>query len=123
GVKTIDVFVHAEVCLRAFHVTGVQTCDLPILVVADHSKCAINTAFNTGSVIGVSCNLYGAGLMPRHVPSFSWGGPEDFKEFRLDKALKVAEAVLLRRDHRLTDAERQNLAAVFEMTRGEQVVK
>jgi len=93
------------------------------MVMADHSKCAINTAFNTGSVIGVSCNLYGAGLMPRHVPSFSWGGPEDFKEFRLDKALKVAEAVLLRRDHRLTDAERQNLAAVFEMTRGEQVVK
>lgn len=93
------------------------------MVMADHSKCAINTAFNTGSVIGVSCNLYGAGLMPRYVPSFSWGGPDEFQEFRLDKACKVADAVMVRRDRRLTDAERENLTAVFEMTRGEQVLK
>lgn len=92
------------------------------LVMGDHAKTAINTMFNTGTVVGVSCNLYGAGFMPRHVPSFSWGGPEEFVEFRLEKAFKIAEAVMHRRDQQLSDAERENLTAVYEATRGEEVV-
>lgn len=86
------------------------------LVMGDHSKCAINTAFNTGTVVGVSCNLYGAGFMPRHVPSFSWGGPSRMVEYRPEKALRVAEAVMARRDRALTDAGRAMLLAVHDAT-------
>ncbi len=91
------------------------------LVMGDHSKSGINTMFNTASVVGVSCNVYGANFQPRLIPSFSWGGPEEFEVYRLDKALRVARAVMQRRDRELSDAERENLEAVFESTRGETV--
>ena len=89
------------------------------LFMGDHAKCGINAMFNTGTVVGVSCNLYGAGFPPRHVPSFSWGGPQDgLQTYRLEKALRVAEAVMARRSVPLTSADREMLTAVFEMTRG-----
>jgi UDP-N-acetylglucosamine diphosphorylase/glucosamine-1-phosphate N-acetyltransferase len=84
-------------------------------IVGDHSKFGINTALNTGSVIGVFCNLYGAGLHPRYVPAFTWGSAEDgYTTYRLDKALDVARAVMQRRDRTLSDAERDLLADLFE---------
>ena len=86
------------------------------LVMGDHSKCAINTAFNTGTVVGVACNLFGAEFMPRHVPSFSWGGAARRVEYRPAKALRVAEAVMARRDRALTDAGREALLAAHEAT-------
>lgn len=89
------------------------------LVMADHTKCSINSMFNTGTVVGVSCNLFGSGFPPRHVPSFSWGGAEGLVEYRLEKALRVAEAVMARRDVLLTEADRRMLAAVFEATASE----
>lgn len=92
------------------------------LVMGDHSKCGINTMFNTGTVVGVSCNLYGAGFMPRYIPSFSWGGPDGVSEYRLEKALRVADVVMRRRERALTDADRENLEAVFEVTRGADVI-
>ncbi|MEM6785857.1 MAG: putative sugar nucleotidyl transferase [Bacteroidota bacterium] len=84
------------------------------LVMGDHSKAGINTMFNTGTVVGVSCNLYGGGFAPRRVPSFSWGGWQDggLVRYRLDKALRVAEAVMQRRNVPLTDADRAMLAAI-----------
>ncbi|HMB90697.1 MAG TPA: hypothetical protein VKP65_07610, partial [Rhodothermales bacterium] len=89
------------------------------LIMGDHSKCSINTMFNTGTVVGVMCNIYGAGFPPRHIPSFSWGGAEaGFVPYRLDKALRVAEAVMARRDQPLTDADRALLTALFEQARG-----
>jgi UDP-N-acetylglucosamine diphosphorylase/glucosamine-1-phosphate N-acetyltransferase len=84
------------------------------LVMGDHSKCSINTMFNTGTVVGVFCNLFGAGFPPRHVPDFSWGGAEGFADYRIDKALRVAEAVMARRDVPLTDADRALLTAIAE---------
>ena len=85
----------------------------------DHSKCAINTQFNTGTVIGVFCNVFGAGFPPRHLPSFSWGSPHDgFSSYRLDKALRVAKAVMARRDVPLTDADRELLTALAEEAEG-----
>lgn len=88
------------------------------LFMGDHSKCGINTMFNTGTVVGVSCNLYGTGFPPRHLPSFSWGSPEaGFEVYRLEKALRVAEAVMARRSIPLTAADREVLTAVFEATR------
>ncbi len=87
------------------------------LFMRDHSKCGINTMFNTGSVVGVSCNVFGAGFPPRHIPSFSWGGAEGFAEYRLEKALRVAEAVMKRRDVSLSAADRAILDHVFKTTR------
>jgi UDP-N-acetylglucosamine diphosphorylase/glucosamine-1-phosphate N-acetyltransferase len=91
------------------------------LVMGDHSKTGISTMFNTGTVVGVSCNVFGAGYLPRFIPSYAWGGPTEFQEYRLEKALRVAEAVMQRRNRDLAEAERENLAAVFESTRGEEV--
>ena len=82
------------------------------LVMGDHAKCSINTMFNTGTVVGVFCNLFGAGFPPRHVPGFSWGGADGFSAYRLEKALRVAEAVMARRDVPLTDADRALLGHV-----------
>ena len=87
------------------------------LVMGDHSKCGINTMFNTGTVVGVFCNIYGPDYQPRYIPSFSWGGgASGFSAYRLEKALSVAEAVMARRDAALTDADRDLLAHVFETT-------
>lgn len=83
------------------------------LIMADHAKCGINSMFNTGTVIGVNCNLYGAGLHDRYVPSFSWGSAEArYQPYRIDKALQVAEAVMARRNMPLTDADRRMLTAI-----------
>jgi UDP-N-acetylglucosamine diphosphorylase / glucose-1-phosphate thymidylyltransferase / UDP-N-acetylgalactosamine diphosphorylase / glucosamine-1-phosphate N-acetyltransferase / galactosamine-1-phosphate N-acetyltransferase len=87
------------------------------LVMGDHSKCGINTMFNTGSVVGVNCNIYGGGYQPRHIPSFSWGGGEDFKPYRLDKAIQVAEEVMTRRGqfHSFENGEDMVLKSIHEM--------
>ena len=84
------------------------------LFMGDHSKCGINTMFNTGTVVGVSCNLYGAGYQPRFVPSFRWGRPGKLLPYRLDKALAVAEAVMARRGVALSAADRALLTTIAE---------
>ena len=84
------------------------------LMMGDHSKCSINTMFNTGTVVGVSCNLYGSGFPPRHVPSFAWGGSDGLMPYRTEKALRVAEAVMARRDRQLTDADRVLLEGIAQ---------
>ena len=84
------------------------------LFMGDHSKCSINTMFNTGTVVGVFCNLFGSGFPPRHVPSFAWGGADGLAPYRTDKAFRVAEAVMARRDRRLSDAERALLEHIAE---------
>ena len=88
------------------------------LFMGDHSKCSINTMFNTGTVVGVFCNLYGSGFPPRHVPSFSWGGSDGLMPYRTDKAFRVAEAVMARRDRDLTEAERVRLAEIAGQSGG-----
>ncbi|HYE56888.1 MAG TPA: hypothetical protein VD948_00205, partial [Rhodothermales bacterium] len=79
------------------------------LVFGDHSKCSIGTTFNTGTVVGVGCNLYGAGFHDRHVPSFAWGEPGAYVAYRFDKFARVAEAVLARRKLTLHESERAQL--------------
>lgn len=82
---------------------------------ADHSKCGINSMFNTGSVIGVFCNIYGSGFIPRYVPSFSWGGPDDgFVPYRIEKALEVARRVFARRRLELSEEEALLLTRIYE---------
>ena len=74
--------------------TGLQFCGL---MMGDHSKCGINTMFNTGTVVGVSANIFGAGFPPKHIPSFSWGGAEEMVDFDFEKALEVVARMMERR--------------------------
>jgi len=74
--------------------TGLQFCGL---FMADHSKCGINTMFNTGTVVGVSANIFGADFPPKHIASFSWGGAAGFDNFKIDKAIELAQRVYERR--------------------------
>ena len=75
------------------------------LFMGDHSKCGINTMFNTAAVVGVSANIFGGGFPSKYVPSFSWGGPEGFVSFRFDKAIEAAENMMLRRGKKLTETD------------------
>jgi len=93
--------------------TGLQFCGL---IMGDHSKCAINTMFNTGTVVGVNANIYGEGFPRNFIPSFSWGGAHGFSVYSLDKAIEVAEKVFDRRGLVLNDIEKDILKSVFEKT-------
>lgn len=86
------------------------------LIMGDHSKCAINTAFNTGTVVGVGASIFGAGFPPTFVPDFSWGGAEGFMEHKLEQMLATAELVFARRNCSLNETERNILKHVFDMT-------
>jgi len=89
------------------------------LIMGDHSKCAINTAFNTGTVIGVSCNIYGSGFPPKYVPSFSWGGAEGLREYHLRKAIEVAKIVKSRRNISMSVNDLELFKSVFDLTQAE----
>jgi len=93
--------------------TGLQFCGL---IMGDHSKCAINTMFNTGTVIGVNANIFGSGFPRNFIPSFSWGGAQGFTTYGLDKALEVAEKVMERRNKILDDTDKKILNYIFEKT-------
>ncbi|MBX7152288.1 GlmU family protein [bacterium] len=86
------------------------------LIMGDHSKSGINTMFNTGTVVGVSSNIFGAGFPPKYIPSFSWADGTDIKTYRIDKALDVARTVMDRRKITLTPAYQALLQYIFEMT-------
>lgn len=86
------------------------------LIMGDHSKCGINTMFNTGTVVGINCNIFGADFQPKHIPSFAWGGSAGFKIYHLRKANQVARAVLERRGRVFEGIEENILKAVFEQT-------
>lgn len=90
--------------------TGLQFCGL---MMGDHTKCGINTMFNTGTVIGVSANVFGAGFPRNFVPSFSWGGNKMIT-YRINKVFEVAEQVMARRGIELTEQDKAILTHVFE---------
>ena len=93
--------------------TGLQFCGL---MMGDHSKCGINTMFNTGTVVGVSANIYGSGFPRNFVPSFSWGGASGFTEYKMNKVFEVAEVVMKRRNIELDEQEKNILQHVFDIT-------
>jgi UDP-N-acetylglucosamine diphosphorylase/glucosamine-1-phosphate N-acetyltransferase len=97
-----------------FKNTGQQFCGL---IMGDHSKSGINTMFNTGTVVGVSANIFGAGYPRNFIPSFAWGGAAGFETFQLRKANEVAEKVMERRSVAYDETERTILADIFEQTR------
>lgn len=98
---------------QSFRKTGLQFCGL---IMADHAKCGINTMFNTGTVAGVSANVFGAGFPRNFIPDFAWGGAHGFDVYSLDKMFETAEKVYERRNLQFDDKERDILNKVFEMT-------
>ena len=98
---------------ESFVDTGLQFCGL---IMGDHSKSGINTMFNTGSVVGVSCNLFGAGFQRNFIPSFSWGSPQSMTHFNLDKAFNVVKAVLKRRNKSLDQTDIDILTHLYDVT-------
>ena len=75
------------------------------ICMGDHSKCGINTMFNTATVVGVSCNIYGGGFPAKFLPSFSWGGADELVPFKLDKAIEAANQMMVRRGLELTKGD------------------
>ena len=100
--------------LSSFEDTGLQFCGL---IMGDHSKCGINTMFNTGTVIGVSANIFGAGIPRQFVPSFSWGGASGYSTYQLNKSFEVAEKVMQRRAKKFDTMEQNLLKHVFELSK------
>ncbi|MEO4004598.1 MULTISPECIES: GlmU family protein [unclassified Flavobacterium] len=98
---------------EAMEKTGLQFCGL---MMGDHSKCGINTMFNTGTVVGVCANIYGGGFPKNFIPSFSWGGADGFTEYIPEKAFATAENVMSRRHVSFTEQDKAILEHVFEET-------
>lgn len=98
---------------EGFARTGLQFCGL---MMGDHSKCGINTMFNTGTVVGVSANIFGSGFPRNFVPSFSWGGSGGMTTYKTDKAFEVATVVMSRRGIDFTQTDVRILEHVFEET-------
>ncbi|MCK0109312.1 GlmU family protein [Flavobacteriaceae bacterium S0825] len=99
---------------EGFARTGLQFCGL---MMGDHSKCGINTMFNTGTVVGVSANIFGSGFPRNFVPSFSWGGNSGFTTYLTKKAFEVAKVVMSRRNVEFTQQDAKILEHIFEDTK------
>lgn len=96
-----------------FERTGLQFCGL---MMGDHSKCGINTMFNTGTVVGVSSNIYGGGFPRNFIPSYSWGGAAGMVEYKFDKAMATAARVMERRGIELDEAEKAILKHIYDLS-------
>ena len=95
--------------------TGLDECGL---IMGDYAKSAVNTRFNTGTVVGVSANIFGSGFPRNFIPSFAWGGSRGFSTFRIDKAVEAADRAVQRRNRTLNVYERLIFLRVFEETEG-----
>jgi len=109
---------YAEVRLWSYETenfakTGLQFCGL---MMGDHSKCGINTMFNTGTVVGVNANIFGSGFPRNFIPSFSWGGSKGFTTYVTSKAFEVAKEVMKRRGLEFTAQESAILEHIFKLS-------
>jgi len=107
----VELYDHST---RKMISTGLTFCGL---IMGDHSKCGINTMFNTGTVVGVCANIFGGDFPPKFIPSFSWGGAAGFTTYKLDKAFETAQRVFERRHKKFDNTEKAILKEVFSMTR------
>lgn len=99
---------------ESFRKTGLQFCGL---IMADHAKCGINTMFNTGTVAGVSANIFGSGFPRNFIPDFAWGGAHGFEVYALNKMFETATKVYERRHIELDETEKAILSHIFEETK------
>jgi len=93
--------------------TGLNFCGL---IMGDHSKCGINTMFNTGTVVGVNANVFGGDFPSKFIPSYSWGDAKGFTTYDLTKSFDVAEKVMERRGVELSTQDKAILTAIYEIT-------
>ena len=98
---------------ESFQATGTQFCGT---IMGDHSKTGINTMLNTGTVIGVSANIYGSGYPRNFIPSYSWGGSAGYKTYNVKKAIEVADIVTNRRSVRFMESDAIILEHIFHQT-------
>lgn len=96
-----------------FENTGLTFCGL---IMGDHSKCGINTMFNTGTVVGVSANVFGAGFPRNFIPDFSWGGSAGFTTYKLNEVFSTMQKVFARRNKILDETDKEIIMKVFELT-------
>lgn len=96
-----------------FKDTGLMFCGL---IMGDHSKCGINMMFNTGTVVGVSANIFGDGYPRTFIPSFAWGGASGFATFQLNKALETATKAMERRNLLVDKSDSEILKHIFEQS-------
>jgi UDP-N-acetylglucosamine diphosphorylase/glucosamine-1-phosphate N-acetyltransferase len=106
----VKVWDYAE---ETFINTGEQFCGL---MMGDHSKCAINTMFNTGTITGVATNIFGAGFPRTLIPSFSWGGHGGFSTFKPNKVKEMATVSMARRDGTFDQEEENIMNHLFRVT-------
>ena len=102
-----------DIAAGKFRNTGLTFCGL---IMGDHSKCGINTMFNTGTVVGVGANIFGSGFVRQFIPSFAWGGAQGMETFRFDKFAQTAEKVMHRRGLEFSHEERSVLHRIYEET-------
>ena len=100
---------------KSFVRTGLTFCGT---FMGDHSKCGINTMFNTGTVVGVNAQIFGSGFMRNFIPSFVWGGTAGFTTVDFQKALEVAKRIYARRNKEFTQLDEEIMKNVFEHTQG-----
>lgn len=99
---------------QRFEKTGEQFIGL---IMGDHSKCGINTMFNTGTVIGAFANIYGAGYQRNFIPDFTWGGPDKgYRTYKFIEACETAELVMARRNQPFTDMDKAILLHIYDQT-------
>jgi UDP-N-acetylglucosamine diphosphorylase/glucosamine-1-phosphate N-acetyltransferase len=98
---------------ESFVKTELQFCGT---FMGDHSKCGINTMFNTGTVVGVGAQVFGAGFMRNFIPSFSWGSVAGFSVHSIDKSLDIAKRVYARRNLEFTKTDENILRHVYDLT-------
>jgi len=94
-----------------FNDTGLMFCGL---MFGDHSKCGINTMFNSGTVVGVNASIFGDGYPRNFIPSFAWGGAAGFTTYQLNKALDTAQKAMARRNVELTEIDKEIFKTVFD---------
>ncbi len=108
---SVKVYVNGEVVNSGSQFLG--------LIMGDHSKTAINTMFNTGTVVGFSCNIFGAGFPNKYIPSFSWGGSDAVTTYDIERSIETAKRVMARREKTMHEVEDKLFRKVFDITKKE----
>jgi UDP-N-acetylglucosamine diphosphorylase/glucosamine-1-phosphate N-acetyltransferase len=93
------------------------------LIMGDHSKTGINTMFNTGTIVGFSCNIYGSGFPDKYLPSFSWAGTNDLQTYDINKCIDTAKVVMSRRKIEFKKNDEDIFRKIFDLTKNERMIK
>jgi len=105
---TVKIYVNGEVVDSGVQFLG--------LIMGDHTKTAINTMFNTGTIVGFSCNIFGAGFPPKYIPSFSWGGSEALTSYEISRSIETAKRAMARRNYVMSEHEEKLFKKIFDIT-------